>query len=1205
MNLTIFNQSDFLTALRAFFAELQVPIASVTDAPIPARDILANNYKDREPFDLIDDVYFLGMVDDAAFRGGKSLEIAQIKSDYDGILIFGVTLRGRDGGLLPTRSQLAEISRAFNREFCYTPVVVVFKYGEYLAFANTERLKYKDNREGEKAGKVTLLRDIDIRQPHSGHAKILADLKIPTVGKDRVDSFDGLYKYWQKVLDVSLLNKKFYQEVSYWYLDAGKKVVFPKDAKSNQDSLIRLITRLMFVWFLKEKKLVPDALFHREDLRGILNSLEPQDSSYYKAILQNLFFATLNTEWGERRFRKRVNKSRDQAYMVHNEFRYAEAFVDAEGALAAYFKEIPFLNGGLFECLDRRDENESEIRIDGFSDRADNALSVPNELFFGELQDVDLNADFGTSRKKYQVRGLIEIFNSYKFTIAENTPLEEDVALDPELLGQVFENLLAAYNPETQTTARKQTGSFYTPREIVNYMVDESLIAYFKNELSESKEDELEQNLRQLLSFDDVNPFAGDDRIQERLIQALDSCKIIDPACGSGAFPMGILQKMVHILKKLDPRNERWKMQQKEKAIAPLLQDIQFAEKISYEEARDRAIKELRDRLKEIEASFENEIDYPRKLFLIQNCIYGVDIQAIAVQIAKLRCFISLIIDQREVRSAVNRGILPLPNLETKFVAANSLIGVEKVQQLSVFVTDEIAGKQRELEKLRREHFYVSTFKTKRAKRQRDRILRQEISQILKNNNYPSNVADLLSNWEPYDPNFVANFFDPEWMFGITDGFDIAIGNPPYIRIQELDKNLSINFKNSYNTAFKNYDIYVLFIERAVEDLIKESGCVCFINPTKFIKSDYGTKLKELIYKKSLLELFIDLTDVEVFDSAITYTGIFLLSKSKKNIFNYAKLEASQANHLKKLSELKLDKVSYDKISEKTWLLGSNELQTVFEKIKCFSVLSEFSDLFVGLQTSADPVYILEIQGDKLYSKYTDKLYQFNYDIVKPLLKGAEIKRYSTPELKYKIIFPYQVKNSSANLLSEKELTSKYPLIWEYFVECQEKLTGRENGKMDISGWWAFGRNQNLGCFVHPKIMTQVLANHSSLTLDLNGEYYFVGGGTAGGYGITLKENSQLSYQYLLGLLNSTLIEKYLQSYSTPFKGGFFAYNRETMGKLPIPTATEAEQKAIETLVQKCLDAKGQNVTQWEQEIDTIVARLYGLSDEEMKIIRG
>jgi hypothetical protein len=500
----------------------------------------------------------------------------------------------------------------------------------------------------------------------------------------------------------------------------------------------------------------------------------------------------------------------------------------------------------------------------------------------------------------------------------------------------------------------------------------------------------------------------------------------------------------------------------------------------------------------------------------------------------------------------------------------------------------------------------VSTFKTKKAKRQRDRVLRQEISQILKNNSCPDRVADLLSNWEPYDPNFVATFFDAEWMFGIGDGFDVVIGNPPYIRIQELDKNLSASFKNSYKTAFKNYDIYVLFIEKSVNDLIKASGNVCFINPTKFINSDYGTKLKEFIYKESLLELFIDLTDVEVFESVITYTGIFLLSKNKKKSFNYVKLEANQASYLKKLSEIKLDKVSYNKISEKTWLLGSNQLQSVFERIKHFPLLSEIaSKIFQGLVTSADAVYILEIQGDKLYSKYTDKLYQFNYDIVKSLLKGAEIKRYSTPELKYKIIFPYQIKNNSVSLLSEKELTDKYPLIWEYFVECQEKLKGRENGKMDIPIWWGYVYPKNLSCFVQPKIMTQVLANHSSLTLDLNGEYYFVGGGTAGGYGITLKENSQLSYQYLLGLLNSTLTEKYLQSYATPFKGGFFAYNRDSMGKLPIPIATEAEQKAIETLVQKCLDAKGQNVTQWEQEIDAIVARLYGLSDEEMEIIRG
>ncbi len=167
-------------------------------------------------------------------------------------------------------------------------------------------------------------------------------------------------------------------------------------------------------------------------------------------------------------------------------------FKDADAALAL-FADIPFLNGGLFECLDKKADGKT-VRIDGFSDRTDNPLRVPDDLFFGAERMVDLNATYGTKGKRYQVRGLIETLNRYKFTITENTPIEEEIALDPELLGKVFENLLAAYNPETGTTARKQTGSFYTPREIVNYMVDESLLAYLETK-HERCRDALDDNL--------------------------------------------------------------------------------------------------------------------------------------------------------------------------------------------------------------------------------------------------------------------------------------------------------------------------------------------------------------------------------------------------------------------------------------------------------------------------------------------------------------------------------------------------------------------------------------------------------------------------------------------------------------------------------------------------------------------------------------
>jgi len=519
MKLTYFKDIDFLQAIKGLFNELKVPMNYVADEPTTAKEILKDTYKDNSTFNLIDDVYFVGMVDDAAFEGNESLSTDKIKSDYDGILIFGITLYQRENNLLPTRSQLAEISRAFNREFYYTPVVLVFKYrydtNEYIAFANTERLKYKQEwREGEKAGKVSLLRDINIEKPHRGHEDIINQLRIPTSGTKQVDCFTKLYNYWQEVFSVSILNKKFYQELSNWYFWAIKQVRFPNEPtqedaiqkgvkledliqEHNATNVIRLLTRLLFAWFIKEKGLIPDELFDLDALqKDILKDISPyhdenslfkdanKDSIYYKSILQNLFFATLNCPIeadGEdnrtRGFRglETYGKHRGIDWMM----RYKKHFKNPDAFLEMVNKVVPFLNGGLFECLDDKTQN---LYIDGFSDQMTKGehLVVPDYLFFGATENVDLSADYGVKNKQAKqaaVKGLINILKSYKFTITENTPIEEDVALDPELLGKVFENLLASYNPETKTTARKQTGSFYTPREIVNYMVDESLLS--------------------------------------------------------------------------------------------------------------------------------------------------------------------------------------------------------------------------------------------------------------------------------------------------------------------------------------------------------------------------------------------------------------------------------------------------------------------------------------------------------------------------------------------------------------------------------------------------------------------------------------------------------------------------------------------------------------------------------------------------------
>ncbi len=401
------------------------------------------------------------------------------KTRMESYLFFAIKLSGGHY----TRTQLSQITREINKPFDM-PAMILFQHGEALTFAVIDRRLNKRDESKDVLLKATLIKDINAADPHPAHILILFDLSIAKLHeKYRFRNFEQLHEAWKKTLDTSELNKRFYEEIANWYFWAVNEVTFPDGAEKNKEirnatSVIRLITRLIFVWFIKEKGLVPDALFNETKIQELLVNTDLRECTYYKAILQNLFFATLNQEMNtkkmntptksdNRKFRNRAKHSngRDQNYMVHSLYRYEKFFSDKDEALAL-FDKIPFLNGGLFECLDKFLENEhenggtKEIRIDGFSDNKKNKLDVPNLLFFSDKKIIDLNAAYGTRNKQYEVRGLIHILDSYKFTVTENTPIEEEVALDPELLGRVFENLLAAYNPETGATARKLTGSY-------------------------------------------------------------------------------------------------------------------------------------------------------------------------------------------------------------------------------------------------------------------------------------------------------------------------------------------------------------------------------------------------------------------------------------------------------------------------------------------------------------------------------------------------------------------------------------------------------------------------------------------------------------------------------------------------------------------------------------------------------------------------
>lgn len=821
-------------------------------------------------------------------------------------LFFAIELKQQDYA----RGKLIAIARQLNRVFPM-PVMVLIKHGELLSVAVINRRQNKMDSEKDVLGKATIIRDISLVMPHTGHIQILSTFALQNLSG--IDSFDALHTAWEEILNVELLNKKFYNELSNWYFWAINEVSFPGEPTSksffeetgstdesklreviqehNAKNVIRLLTRFLFVWFIKEKQLIPNELFDPEYLqKEMLKDLSPYhedglfklvniQSHYYKAILQNLFFATLNQEKGKRAFRRF-----GQNMNVTNLLRYESCFKDPDKFIELAEKYTPFMNGGLFECLDKphptkqgRKGGDVIAYEDGFSDRTDNPLKVPDYLFFGHDEDVDLSDLYGSNAKKYKqaaVKGLINIFNSYKFTIAENTPIDQEIALDPELLGKVFENLLASYNPETKTTARKQTGSFYTPREIVSYMVDESLIAYLKNEVEDwdVSEEALDTKLHELLSYDDSNPFKSNQGLQKKIIRALDNCKILDPACGSGAFPMGILQKMVHILQKVDPKNTYWQELQMDNAAKETVSIFHIENK----EAREQ-------KLIEINEAFDQKIndpDYARKLFLIENCIYGVDIQPIATQISKLRFFISLVVDQKVDKNKENFGIRPLPNLETKFVAANTLIGIDNQDGQMTFDNVEIKTLESELIDIRHRIFSAKTPRTKRKLRDEDKEAREKMGKLLIEDGWASKTANRLAGWDPYDQNASSPFFDAEWMFGILDGFDVMIGNPPYIK-EYTDRTVFNGVRD--NECYQGkMDLWYLFGCKAI-DLLKENGFITFIATNNWVTNEGASKFRNKVLSETVIKKFLDFRDFMIFESASIQTMVYLLEKCHLN----------------------------------------------------------------------------------------------------------------------------------------------------------------------------------------------------------------------------------------------------------------------------------------------------------------------------------
>ena len=961
---------------------------------------------------------------------------------------------------------------------------------------------------------------------------------------------------------VEVLTKAFYQELSDWYAWAIMVVRFPNDLttlednqKYNSEAMIRLITRLIFVWFLKQRHLVPDEFFDEQYISShLLKSFTPNakvtlfgkadNSYYYKGILQNLFFAMLNspiTPEGKDTISERRFRSGRGDYDNNKLMRHEDLFINPDKFVELANQYVPFLNGGLFDCLDDKDNGRY---IDAFTDREAIAkqLIVPDYLFFGEDvgREIDLSDWYGDKKKKkVSARGIIDILKRYNFTVEENTPFDQEVSLDPELLGKVFENLLAAYNPETQTTARKQTGSFYTPREIVQYMVDESLVAHLKRTVGE----DLEPEYRKLIQYTDEGLQLTEEQ-KRQIMQSLYDCKVLDPACGSGAFPMGMLQQMVHILGKLDPNNEQWKDMMLNNAISETSE--------AYHNATDEERAEI---VTDIERSFNESInrpDYARKLYLIENCIYGVDIQPIAIQISKLRFFISLVVDQNTNNNPVdNFGIRPLPNLEAKFVAANTLIGLEK-REANLFDSEAIREKEKELREAKHRIFGAKTVKTKRKYKERVAILRTEIASMLKESGSIGNVeAHQLSAWDMFDQNATSPFFDPEWMFGISNGFDVVIGNPPYVFSRErISKNEKTIYKKLFKLTQFKINLYILFFEQGY-NLTKSSGLLSYILPNNWLSLEKNSDMREFLLK-NCHNINIVQNYPNVFENASVDSLLLFFSKQGGD---YVKCWTWEKDNI---IEIISEKESSYYLGRTNYIILNTITQQEDIVLNNTINLSSICEVKNGVQAytvgEGTPICTEEIKKNRAYHSKI----QHNETWIK-YLDGVDVKRYN---LGWSGQFIKYGKNLSR------------PRVPELFYG--ERLLIRQIP------------NPLPYCINATYTNEHTINDNNSMIVKV--------------------VDCKYSLFYILGIINSKFISLWFaKTFNKLSRKIFPQFKVNELRTFPIPIASESRQQSIIDLVGKILCAKKDDSTvdtsRWENEIDLLVYHLYGLTYDEVLIV--
>jgi len=952
------------------------------------------------------------------------------------------------------------------------------------------------------------------------------------------DDWEPTLEDLEQAFDVEVVTKEFFQKYRDLFIRTKLELdkIVKNDAKIRQefeeknintvDFAKKLIGQITFLYFLQKKgwfgveRGKPWGTGPKDFMRRLFKREFGGYRNFYDDILEPLFYEALSTN----------RSAADHYYSRFN-------------------CKIPFLNDGLFDPINNYDWVKTDILI------PDKLFSNNNKTKEGDIGD-----------------GILDVFDRYNFTVNEEEPLEKEVALDPELLGKTYEKLnairadnfdeylqvLQSGRKGEETKFNKEYGVYYTPREIVHYMCQESLINYLATETSCARNDieefvkfsdsiqEMEATSlvkQELIEAGDIKSTKYESQISEcirnnakQIDNLLANIKVCDPAVGSGAFPIGMMHEVVKLRQLLS---------------------IYTGEQVK---------------------------TYDLKRHAIENSLYGVDIDPGAVEICKLRFWLSMIVDEEDFYN-----IKPLPNLDYKVVCGNSLLEVEK----GLYNHQDFA----ELEKLKPQYRDEADFIKKQQ-------LKNEIDRL---------IYKITKGHKEFD--FEVYFSE---VFHEKGGFDIVIANPPYIQLQKDHGKLANIYKNyGFKTFDRRGDIYTLFYEKGLQ-ILNNSGHLIFISSNKWMRAGYGEKLRSFFLKYNP-KILIDLGP-NVFESATVDTNILIIQKAKnQNQLKAVTITENKKDGLDFFRILKDNGVVLSNLTKDAWFIGNNAEQQLKEKIEHIGKPLKNWDvnIYYGIKTGLNEAFIIDsTKRQEILNNCKDEDERRRTEaIIKPILRGRDIKRYYYEWAGLWVII------AKFGFYKQSHL---YPAIVHHLKQYEMKLKNRgqcrytrqnkDRTNYDYTGqhhWLELDNNpQNyyLAEFEKEKV---VWGN-----ISFNSQFSFVEPGIFISAPANIIVSNTVSIKFLCGVMNSKIFDTEFKRIGI-FLGHAYEWKKQYVEQVKIPPITSSNKpivRQIEELVDKILTitkdedylenpGKQAQVKEYERQIDQLVYELYGLTEEERRIL--